>query len=61
MKRCSEIIPKLEEKIFVTEKEQNTEAENQNKENRKQDEKDASGKARLFSIQLQQSYDIVPF
>ena len=48
MKRGSEIIPKLEEKILVTEKEKNTEAENQNKENRQQNEKDASGTARLF-------------
>ena len=48
MKRGSEIIPKLEEKILVTEKEKNTEAENQNKENRQQNEKDESGTARLF-------------
>ena len=48
MKRGSEIILETEEKILVIEKEQNTEAENQNKENRQQDEKDASGTACLF-------------
>ena len=48
MKRGSEIILETEEKILVTEKEKNTEAENQNKENRQQNEKDASGTARLF-------------
>lgn len=48
MKRGSEIILETEEKILVIEKEQNTEAENQNKENRQQNEKDASGTTRLF-------------
>lgn len=59
MKCGSEIILETEEKILVPEKEQNTEAEDQNKENRQQDEKDASGTARLFFRYSCSSYMIL--